>query len=38
MSDVDVITKNDCCENPYVIQESGCETCKTCGWSACVIA
>jgi len=28
----------DCCDNPNVIMESGCETCKTCGWSACTIA
>ena len=27
-----------CCENPYIVMESGCETCKACGWSACVIA
>jgi len=27
-----------CCENPYIVMESGCETCKTCGWSACLIA
>jgi len=27
-----------CCENPYVVMESGCETCKSCGWSACVVA
>jgi len=26
------------CANPIIIQESGCETCKTCGWSACKIA
>ena len=29
---------NGCCDNPYIVQESGCETCKTCGWSACIIA
>ena len=28
----------DCCGNPNVIFESGCETCKSCGWSACKIA
>ena len=33
----DVIDKCDC-TNPMIIQESGCETCKTCGWSACKIA
>ena len=27
-----------CCNNPNVVMESGCETCKSCGWSACVIA
>ena len=29
---------DQCCETPYIIKESGCETCKTCGWSACLIA
>ena len=28
----------DCCDTPNVVMESGCETCKTCGWSACTIA
>jgi len=28
----------DCCANPYIVMESGCETCKACGFSACVIA
>ena len=31
------ITKCDC-ESPLIIQESGCETCKICGWSACKIS
>ena len=31
-------SREACCENPYVVMESGCETCKSCGWSACVIA
>ncbi len=26
------------CANPMIVQESGCETCKTCGWSACKIS
>ena len=26
------------CDNPMLVQESGCETCKTCGWSACKIS
>ena len=28
----------DCCPSAIVVMESGCETCKTCGWSACHIA
>ncbi len=28
----------DCCNNPNIVFESGCETCKSCGWSACKIA
>ena len=28
----------NCCDNPNIIFESGCHTCKTCGWSACVIS
>ena len=27
-----------CCENQYIVEESGCQTCKSCGWSACLIA
>ena len=27
-----------CCETPYIVMESGCEICKSCGWSACIIA
>ena len=26
------------CESPLLVQESGCETCKICGWSACKIS
>ena len=32
-----VITE-PCCDNPYVVHEAGCEVCKTCGWSACLVA
>ena len=28
----------DCCDNPNVVRESGCKTCKSCGWGACVVA
>ena len=41
MPEVEIIDKEnlrECCENPYVVYESGCEVCKTCGWSACVVA
>jgi len=27
-----------CCDTPNVVFADGCETCKTCGWSACLIA
>ena len=27
-----------CCDNPYIVHEAGCETCKSCGFSLCVIA
>ena len=27
-----------CCDNAYLIEESGCVTCKSCGWSKCHIA
>ena len=30
--------ENSCCDSPNIVFESGCETCKSCGWSACKIA
>jgi len=27
-----------CCDNAFLIEESGCITCKSCGWSKCHIA
>tara|TARA_Y100000310_G_scaffold345435_1_gene464989 strand:- start:167 stop:2044 length:1878 start_codon:yes stop_codon:yes gene_type:complete len=37
--ETELVTESDaCCENPYIVMESGCETCMTCGWSACLIA
>jgi len=27
-----------CCDSPNVVEESGCETCKSCGWSLCHVA
>ena len=32
------INSQDCCDNPYIVMEAGCETCKSCAWSACIIA
>jgi ribonucleoside-diphosphate reductase alpha chain len=26
------------CEAPFIVQESGCNSCKNCGWSACAIS
>jgi len=32
-------SNHDCdCGSPNIVFESGCETCKTCGWSACLIS
>lgn len=28
----------ECCDSPNIVQESGCSTCKSCGWSACLVA
>jgi len=30
--------EHNCCETPTVVFADGCETCKSCGWSACVIS
>ena len=27
-----------CCATPNVVFADGCETCKSCGWSACLIS
>ena len=32
------LPEHNCCDNPNIIFESGCHTCKVCGWSACVIS
>jgi len=29
---------HNCCDDPNIIFESGCHTCKVCGWSACVVS
>jgi ribonucleoside-diphosphate reductase alpha chain len=28
----------ECCDQPQIVMESGCKSCKACGWSACHIA
>jgi len=32
------LPEHNCCDNPNIIFESGCHTCKTCGWSACAVS
>ena len=27
-----------CCDAPTIVMQDGCQTCKSCGWSACLIA
>lgn len=33
-----VDTEEYCCESPHIINEAGCETCKNCGVSKCLMA
>ena len=32
------VSEKNCCATPFIIEESGCSTCKSCGWSKCHIA
>ena len=32
------VPQHNCCDIPNVVFESGCETCKSCGYSVCLIA
>jgi len=32
------LTGEECCATPHHVSESGCVTCKSCGWSLCHIA
>ena len=32
------VPQHNCCETPTVVFESGCETCKSCGYSVCLIS
>ena len=29
---------NVCCDSPNIVMQDGCQSCKTCGWSACLVA
>ena len=31
-------SEENCCDDPFIVEESGCSTCKSCGWSKCHIA
>jgi len=31
-------TLDECCKSPILVEESGCTSCKSCGWSKCHIA
>jgi len=33
-----VVASEECCDSPYHVEESGCVTCKSCGWSKCHVA
>ena len=30
--------KGSCCERPQIIMQEGCQSCISCGWSACLVA
>ena len=33
----EIITE-PCCDSAIIVEEAGCQTCKSCGWSACLVA
>jgi len=33
-----IVAGGECCATPHHVEESGCVTCKSCGWSKCHIA
>jgi ribonucleoside-diphosphate reductase alpha chain len=33
-----LVGADECCDNPMLVDESGCIACKSCGWSKCHIA
>ena len=36
--DIRAVKRDICCESPMLVEESGCTSCKSCGWSKCHIA
>jgi len=32
------VDAHSCCNFPIIVEEAGCQTCKSCGWSACLVA
>jgi len=38
IEEVPVVAGGECCATPILVEESGCVTCKSCGWSKCHIA
>ena len=33
-----LVKGSQCCSQPYIITQEGCQSCKNCGWSACLVA
>ena len=36
--EIRAVKRDLCCESPMLVEESGCTSCKSCGWSKCHIA
>jgi ribonucleoside-diphosphate reductase alpha chain len=36
--DIRAVKRDICCDSPMLVEESGCTSCKSCGWSKCHIA
>ena len=32
------VQTNTCCDSPFIVEEGGCSSCKTCGWSKCHVS
>jgi ribonucleoside-diphosphate reductase alpha chain len=33
-----LVAGGECCEIPLLVKESGCVSCKSCGWAECLIS